>query len=147
MNPNATQLVLLADDDEDDQLMLESLFRQICPDYLFATVPDGQALIERLEWSNEPPPSLILLDLNMPLVGGFDVLRHLKASERLYTIPVIVLTTSSEERDVRQSYALGANAFLTKPGSHADLKAMVEVLRDFWLRQARLPAGGTLTSH
>lgn len=135
----------MADDDEDDQMLIRGLFRQHCPDYPLDMVQNGQELIDQLEGGGGPVPSLILLDLNMPLLGGFEVLRHLRDSERLRTVPVVVLTTSADERDINQSYALGANAFLTKPGSHAELQAMVLHLRDFWLRQARLPTVAAAT--
>lgn len=138
MKPTNTHLILLADDDEDDQLLIGALIRQHCADCTFETVDNGQALLDRLG-EDRPLPALILLDLNMPLLGGLDVLRHRQASEHLRSIPVIVLTTSAEETDVNRSYALGANAFLTKPGNYDELADMILHLRDFWLKQARLP--------
>lgn len=139
MKSYSTCHVLLADDDEDDQLMLGSLFKQHCPECQFLGVENGQELIHYLEQPDAEQPSLILLDLNMPILGGFDALRHLKNSEQHRTIPVVVLTTSEEPEDINRSYQLGANAFLTKPGSHTDLKTMVVHIRDFWLKLAKLP--------
>lgn len=131
--------VLMVDDDEDDQLMIGNLFSHHCSGLSFDGVQNGQELIDRLEKPGELPPSLILLDLNMPLMNGFEVLEQLRASERLRAIPVVVLTNSEAEQDIWQSYALGANAFLTKPRGYEDLQTLVLHLRDFWLRQAHLP--------
>lgn len=131
--------VIIADDDEDDRFIIGSLFREHCPDCGFRFAENGQELIDLVEVSNEPPTALILLDLNMPVLNGFDTLRYLKGSAPLRHIPVVVLTTSGESSDVDQSYALGANAFMTKPSNHDDLTMMMMRLCDFWLRLARLP--------
>lgn len=139
MITNATLRILLADDDEDDQLMISSLFRQYCPEFQLICVENGHELVQFLEQPYQQAPSLILLDLNMPILSGFETLRYLKSSELFRCIPVIILTTSEEPDDIRQSYTLGANAFLTKPASHACLKDLVINLRNFWLVQAHLP--------
>lgn len=131
--------VVIADDDEDDRFIIGDLFRQHCPDCVFRFAENGQKLIDLVEASDGPPTALILLDLNMPVLNGFDTLRYLKGAAHLRHIPVVVLTTSGEPSDVDQSYALGANAFMTKPGDHDDLALMVKRLYEFWLRMARLP--------
>jgi CheY-like chemotaxis protein len=84
-------------------------------------------------------PDLVLLDLNLPKMNGRAVLAEVRADPELCMVPVIVLTTSDAESDVLRSYALHANAYLTKP---ADLEAfgrMVAALEDFWFTTARLP--------
>lgn len=134
-----TYQVIIADDDEDDRFIVGSLFRQYCPDCVFRFAENGQEVIQIVEASNEPTTALILLDLNMPVLNGFDTLRYLKGTAHLRHIPVVILTTSGEPSDVDQSYALGANAFLTKPGDHDELTTMVMRLCDFWLRVAPLP--------
>lgn len=131
--------VIIADDDEDDRFIIGSLFRQYCLNCLFRYAENGQELIERVEAPDEPPTALILLDLNMPVLNGFDTLRYLKGAPPLRSIPVVILTTSEEPSDVDRSYALGANAYMTKPGDHDDLTMIVQRLCDFWLRIARLP--------
>jgi CheY-like chemotaxis protein len=85
-------------------------------------------------------PDLVLLDLNLPRMNGFEVLAEAKGDPALRRIPIIVLTTSCAERDILQSYELHANGYITKP---VDIEAYVTVLRslhDFWFRTATLPA-------
>lgn len=132
--------VIIADDDEDDRFIIGNLFRQYRPDCVFRFAENGQELIDLVEAPDEPAIALILLDLNMPVLNGSDTLRYLKGAAHLRQIPVVILTTSGEPSDVDQSYALGANAFMTKPSDHDELTMMVMRLCDFWLRMARLPS-------
>jgi CheY-like chemotaxis protein len=86
-----------------------------------------------------PRPDLVLLDLNLPRKGGFEVLEEMKNDKELRRIPVIVLTTSKEERDILRAYDLHANGFIVKP---VDLDEFIRVVRsvsDFWLTVATLP--------
>ncbi len=89
--------------------------------------------------ANSPRPGTILLDLNMPGTDGRDVLAEVKADPVLRKIPVIVLTTSSDERDIEDCYAFGANSYVQKP---VDLKGFMEAvqrLKDYWFEIAILP--------
>ena len=86
-----------------------------------------------------PAPAIILLDLNLPGTDGREVLKEIKSDPGLRMIPVIVLTSSSDERDIQACYAAGANSYLKKP---VDLKGFIEAatrLKDFWLEIAILP--------
>lgn len=86
-----------------------------------------------------PRPDLVLLDLNLPRKGGLEVLEEMKSDKELRRIPVIVLTTSKEERDILRAYDLHANGFIVKP---VDLDEFIRVVRsvsDFWLTVATLP--------
>lgn len=85
-------------------------------------------------------PRLILLDLNLPRKDGREVLEDIKDDPELRHIPVVVLTTSSAESDVRRSYRSHANCYVTKPAELAEYRAVVRSLVDFWLRIARLPS-------
>ncbi|WP_019917562.1 response regulator [Methyloversatilis discipulorum] len=78
---------------------------------------DGEEAIRLIDrWdAGETPPSLILLDINLPRVNGIEVLRHLKAHPKYRRIPVVVLSSSSEDRDLHDAYALGVNSFIVKP--------------------------------
>jgi CheY-like chemotaxis protein len=82
---------------------------------------------------------LVLLDLKMPLVGGLEVLSAMRGDDRLRSLPVIVVTTSNMPRDVREAYARGVNAYLTKPVDLKGLRAMVSALKHFWLDLVILP--------
>jgi CheY-like chemotaxis protein len=77
---------------------------------------------------------LILLDLKMPRLDGHDVLRALKSDERMKSVPIVVMTSSNEERDIASSYLLGVNAYVTKPVQAAAFTATVEQIGSFWLK-------------
>lgn len=117
--------VWIVDDDEDDQMMIEAAFKEVIFPLAIKQLSDGDEVLSQLEKAPSLP-KLILLDLNMPLKNGFDVLTELRSIPAYKKLPVVVLTTSSSEDDRRKSLALGANEFLTKPYS---LKAIVHMLR------------------
>lgn len=110
-------------------------------------VQDGFAAISFLRRTGEhgeaPRPDLVLLDLNLPGKDGREVLAEIKADHELRPIPVVVLTTSSLDRDVAQSYSLNANCYVTKP---IDLEQFIEVVQSierFWLTTVTLPGKTT----
>ena len=86
-----------------------------------------------------PRPSLILLDLNMPRVNGTEVLERLREEPELSRIPVVILTTSDEERDISRSYALGANAYMVKPSAFDEMVSFAQIVKAHWLEAVRLP--------
>ena len=112
------------------------------------TVSNGQEAQDYLQAQGqfrerhpEDLPALIVLDLNMPRVDGFEFLRRVKPAPDLAAIPVVVLTTSEFDKDLSQSYALKANSCITKPG---DLERLVEVARavhEYWCEINRVPKG------
>lgn len=85
-------------------------------------------------------PDLVFLDLNLPRKGGRDVLREMKEDDELKHIPVVVLTSSESERDIAQSYALGANCYVTKPVGLEAFQRVVGQTGSFWFTVVRLPA-------
>ena len=87
-------------------------------------------------------PAVIILDLNMPEMDGFEFLRRVKAVPKLTSIPVVVLTTSQFDRDLSQSYALGANSCLTKPGEFEQLVKIASDVNQYWCRRNRIPENG-----
>ena len=89
--------------------------------------------------SKYPRPGIVLLDLNMPGRDGRVVLEEMKADPKLKEIPVVVLTTSSDERDIHDCYAMGANTYVTKPVSLARFMDSVRRLKEFWFEVAILP--------
>jgi CheY-like chemotaxis protein len=84
-------------------------------------------------------PRLILLDLKMPRLNGIDVLRKLKADEQTRMIPVVVMTSSSQDRDLLECYTLGVNAYVTKPIDSAELARSISRIGQFWLLENRVP--------
>ena len=107
----------------------------------FSVLNDGQAALDRLraERGAESGIGLVLLDLNLPGKDGEDVLAEIRADPFLTTIPVVILTTSSEEADIDGAYRLGANAYVTKPAHIDDWIRVVSTIREFWLSVAVLP--------
>jgi len=92
---------------------------------------DGRSFDQRLK--------LVLLDLKMPRLNGLDVMRELKSDERTKTIPIVVMTSSNETRDIRESYQLGANGYVTKPIQSAELAAAIAHIAAYWLRINQVP--------
>jgi CheY-like chemotaxis protein len=109
-------------------------------------VADGEELMDYLhrrgryaDPASSPEPSLILLDLNMPRKDGREALMEIKSDARLKSIPVVILTTSKAEEDVRRLYELGANSFITKPATFQGLAEMLRTLSQYWFETVKLP--------
>ncbi|CAJ59327.1 MULTISPECIES: response regulator [Frankia] len=135
--------VLLVEDDPGDVLMTREAFEDHKLRNHLNVVSDGVEALAYLrgegEYAGSPRPDLILLDLNLPRRDGREVLREVKADERLRRIPVVVLTTSEAEEDVLRSYDLHANAYITKPVDFERFVAVVRHIDDFFVTVARLP--------
>ena len=138
--------ILMADDDQDDCLLVKEAFEEnrLLGELRF--VEDGEALMDYLyhrgkysEQNLSPRPGLILLDLNMPRKDGREALREIRSTPDLRAIPVIVLTTSKEEKEVYRSYDLGANSFITKPVTFEALVEIVRLLGKYWFDTVKLP--------
>ena len=139
-------VILLAEDREDDILIIRKAFQVANISNPLFVVRDGGEAISYLlgtgKYSNRaefPLPDLLLLDLKMPGLDGFEVLRWLKEQPALKSLRVVVLTSSDAVRDVNRAYALGANSFLVKPLDFENTVAMAEVLTNYWLRTDKSP--------
>ncbi len=138
--------ILVADDDADDRmLMKDALVESRLADEL-TFVEDGEQLLDYLHRRGEyadpavsPRPGLILLDLNMPRKDGRETLREIKSDTSLRSIPVVVLTTSSDEEDIISSYDLGASSYIVKPETFEELLAAAQILRKYWFEVVALP--------
>ena len=106
--------ILYIEDDVDDQSIFEDALDILAMGLRYDIVSDGKTAIEKLN-SQQQPFDLILLDLNMPLFNGFDLLRTLKHEESFKKIPVYILSTSASKKDRKACEELGANGFITKP--------------------------------
>jgi two-component system, chemotaxis family, response regulator Rcp1 len=129
--------ILLVEDNPADAKLLTSLFEPDPKRYQFAMVSDGEKALTylKLNAQNEKSrPDLILLDLNLPKIDGKEVLKKVRSNASLRTIPVLILTTSDRDEDVRTCYELGANCFLTKPTSLEELTSLFQALQDFWIK-------------
>jgi CheY-like chemotaxis protein len=149
--PGIPHLLLIAEDDRFDRMILRKAFETAGLNIHLRFFGDGDELLDYLRGRNDvagqgptPNPLLILMDLNMPRVGGFQALAQVRANEAWRSLPVVMFTTSSGDEQIRKSYALGANAFMTKSADFKQLTADLKSLVDFWSRaacvQGKLPA-------
>ncbi|RZM10334.1 MAG: response regulator [Pedobacter sp.] len=132
MVPNPYPCVFVADDDEDDRFLLHSAFAKNSPQCQLVFAHDGVALLEALAQSGSRP-ELIILDLNMPRLNGFEALKQLREHPVYQRTPIVMLTTSDSEQDRQRAQALGATEFITKPMSGTLLDQLVIQMRRDWL--------------
>jgi CheY-like chemotaxis protein len=140
--------ILIAEDSQYDRMILAEAFEQLNLAVTLTFVTDGEEVLDYLRGitaalgvrpSAMILPALVLMDLNMPRMGGLDTLKAMRADLILRALPVIVLTTSDEPRQVALAYANGVNSFLTKPWRFEDLVALLDSFGAFWLRASKLP--------
>ena len=141
-----TPLILMAEDDSDDRLLAREALEESGFAAELRFVENGAELMDYLLARNRfgangdaPPPSLILLDLNMPRKDGREVLKELKADPSLSQIPVVVFTTSRADTDVASIYRLGANSFISKPTAFESLVKVMRTLGQYWFEVVLLP--------
>ncbi len=137
--------VLLVEDDPGDVLMTREAFEHHKITGNLHVVSDGEQALHFLRrtggFADVPRPGLILLDLNLPRRNGLEVLAEVKSDGELLSIPVIVLTTSQSEDDILRSYALHANAYISKPADFDRFIEAIGQIDDFFLTLVRLPPG------
>lgn len=139
MEPGTSFNILLAEDDENHVLIIQKAFDQISMPYEMKVVYDGEALLERLRLENLPLPDLLLLDLKIPRTDGFEILKEIRASNRLRHLPVVVFTSSSRASDIRKCYALGCNSYIVKPMKFEKFKEIMYHLYKYWFEINTLP--------
>ena len=146
MKINNTKILLVEDNPDDEELTLRALrHHNIANDVIVAR--DGvealDYLFSRGEYSDKKPddlPQVVLLDLKLPKVDGLEVLKAMRADERTKSLPVVVLTSSNEEKDIVDSYNFGANSYVRKPVDFVQFIAAVEQLGMYWLVLNQGPA-------
>jgi CheY-like chemotaxis protein len=131
--PDSPRLILLVEDDPDHELLtIRALGKSnIANDVKVAR--DGEEAIEVLFGPNAIKPQVILLDLKLPKVDGLEVLRRIRENAETRMLPVVVLTSSDEERDVVRSYQLGVNSYIRKPVNFNDFAEATRQLGMYWL--------------
>jgi len=136
--------VLLVEDSPGDVRLTQEAFRDANPSIKLHVAVDGvdamQFLRREGDHVNAPRPDLVLLDLNLPKMDGREVLAQIKDDEDLGMIPTVILTTSEAEADIRKSYQLQANCYLSKPVQLDAFESLVRSINEFWLTRVRLPA-------
>jgi two-component system, chemotaxis family, response regulator Rcp1 len=134
---------LLVDDNPADIDLTREVLSKCKYRFHVSSVPNGVEALSFLRregsYTDAPMPDLLVLDLNLPRKDGRQVLHELKSDPQLSNIPVVIFTTSQAASDIMQSYELGANCYLRKPGNLADFTAVVESMAEFWLGFASLP--------
>ncbi len=143
----AKSIVLVEDNPQDEMLTLRALRRANLVNHV-QVVRDGQQAIDYLfregEFADRPGvdlPAVIILDLNLPRVSGLEVLARLRADARTRLVPIVILTSSDEERDRLSCYESGANSFVRKPLEFAEFAETVARLGVYWLATNEPPAG------
>ncbi|MGZ4972030.1 MAG: response regulator [Limisphaerales bacterium] len=135
--------LLLVEDSPSDVFLTKEALKAVKVLVHLSVATDGVEAMSFLrrqgQYLQAPRPHLILLDLNMPRKDGREVLAEIKSDNRLRCIPIVVLTSSSAEQDLRTAYDLHANCYLVKPATFAEFKEMFERLESFWLKTVILP--------
>lgn len=138
-DPKGKVILLVEDNPDDEKLTIRALKKQNIQNEVIVA-RDGVEAVDYLFGQGkyvgrnlEDVPQVILLDLKLPKLNGLDVLKRIRADERTHAIPVVVLTTSNEERDIVDSYNLGANSYVRKPVDFVEFAEAVKTLGMYWL--------------
>ncbi|MEX2601118.1 MAG: response regulator [Balneolaceae bacterium] len=139
--------ILLVEDNEGDILLITEALKDGRILNTISIAKDGEQAVDFLEkrgdFQNKHLPDLIILDINLPKINGHEVLEHIKKTEYLKQIPVIMLTTSSSEKDIVESYKHHANCYITKPVEVDEFLNAVTQIEQFWIQLIKLPTNVT----
>lgn len=145
----STPKILMVDDDSEDIYLMRRAFNSTSwnGSFSFATDPERACAMLGLDSDNNPSdtngqenePDLIILDLNMPGITGVDLLKLIRSNKRLDGTPVVIFSTSAEEKDIKSVYALGANSYLQKPDSSVGMARLVERFLYYWFSMNLTP--------
>lgn len=135
--------ILLVEDNPDDVMITKRAFKKGKIRNKLFIVSDGIEALDFLQhrkgYENSPVPSLILLDIKMPRMDGFEVLKKIKEDKNLKSIPVIMLTTSERDTDIEKAYAIGCNSYIVKPVNFQKFLDVVINVQEYWLKITKVP--------
>ena len=131
--------ILLVEDAPGDIRLMSEAFKKSTLETRLHVARDGQEAVAFLS-AESPKPDLILLDLSIPKVDGFELLGRIKGEPRWKAIPVVILTASNSKEDIQKAYDLFANCYLLKPGELDEFFQVVRSIQDFWLSLVQLPS-------
>lgn len=130
--------IFLVEDNDGDAMLIEEAFKALGHNIDFLErAKNGEDAVERLANDNTPQPDLVLLDLNMPRMNGFEVLRHVRQVCANKTLRIVVLSTSDLGSDIRKALSLEANAYVTKATGFDALMTQIDNIDRFWLQTAK----------
>ncbi|TVR17530.1 MAG: response regulator [Balneolaceae bacterium] len=135
--------ILLVEDNEGDIILTTEALNESGFNHTLSVTRDGWEAIQYLykdgDYTEAVRPDLILLDINLPKLNGHEVLSRVKQNPALKEIPTIILSTSSDERDIKKSYRNYSNCYIVKPGDIQSFTDVIESIEIFWLKVAELP--------
>ncbi|MFP4528290.1 MAG: response regulator [Candidatus Kapaibacterium sp.] len=132
--------IVLIEDSQGDIMLIKEALAESGVGYQMQAITDGESAMEYLRrLDGRQHPDLIILDLNLPRINGQEILKFIKSSEQICNIPVIVLTTSSDIRDIDESYRLHANCFISKPVNYEKFIDIIRAIDNFWFKTVTLP--------
>ena len=143
-------VILVAEDEPNDRFLIQRAFNACGPEYFVVFVTDGEEVISYLrgrphfdDFEKCPAPCMLIADVKMPRLNGFDVLAWVRSQPEWHRLPVLVLSSSALEQDVQRAYDLTANTYLVKPPTYALLVKAVEELCRYWFASSQLPQCGS----
>jgi two-component system response regulator len=139
--PNHDPILIVEDNRDDIVLTLHACERNRIANRIVVR-EDGEAALAFLLNRDENLPALVLLDLNLPKITGIELLRAMRANDRTRTVPVVVLTNSRDETNVRTCYTLGANSYIVKPVEFSQFVECIRQIADYWLLRNEPPPAG-----
>lgn len=125
--------ILYVEDNQDAVTFFSRVVNKM-GDYNFVTREDGRSAINLLQEKQDFEPEMILLDINLPGMNGFEILQYVRSKTAYKHVPVIMFTSSDDDGDIKKSYEYGANAYLIKPDSLQSLKEVLQDTFNFWLK-------------
>ena len=131
--------ILVIDDSPDDLFLLKRVFNKLELGHMIETANNGEEALVYLENPDKPRPTLVLLDLHMPKLSGFDVLTWIRGHKDLKYLPVVIFSSSTEPNDLTRAYNLGANGYLEKPSVPDALETMLQTSSQYWLKWNQAP--------
>lgn len=139
--------ILIADDDSEDRMLIIDALLENNITNKVQSVNNGEELLQYLknqgsysDKEKHPLPGIIFLDLNMPKMDGREALKEIKGDKNLCSIPLIIFTTSMDNRDINLSYKFGANSFISKPVTYSSMVNLMQYIGTYWFKTVELPS-------
>ena len=140
MNALREHAIVVVEDSEEDFAAFRRALRKNSVDSEVVRFTDGETFLSALRDESHPrPPTLVILDLNLPALSGIEILKELRGDDQLRSIPVVMLTTSADPKDVQRCYDLGIGGYFLKEGDFGEFCGKIGSLADYWLRAVHLP--------